>query len=174
MKFSEIPQFPTAHYRIDVPWRYLKETIEKERADSMTPLDLSPDYQRAHVWTEEQRVSYVEYVLMGGEVGKRLTLNCPGWMDDWRGPYELVDGKQRLRAALGFLDGEVMAFGTAHEEFEDRIILGLSFEWTVCTLETRAEILQLYLNINAGGTPHTAEELARVREMLKTPHQGGR
>lgn len=30
----------------------------------------------------------------------------------------------------------------------------------------RAELLENYLSINAGGTPHSAEEIARVRAML--------
>jgi hypothetical protein len=33
-------------------------------------------------------------------------------------------------------------------------------------METRKETLQLYLNINAGGTPHTQEELNQVRVLL--------
>jgi len=37
--------------------------------------------------------------------------------------------------------------------------MSADFLWCVCTLETREEMLQLYLNINAGGTPHSPEEL---------------
>jgi hypothetical protein len=34
-------------------------------------------------------------------------------------------------------------------------------------LKTEAEVLRWYLEINAGGTPHTEEELDKVRKMLK-------
>lgn len=32
---------------------------------------------------------------------------------------------------------------------------------------THADTLQLYLNINVGGTPHTADEIEKVRAMVK-------
>jgi len=34
-------------------------------------------------------------------------------------------------------------------------------------LKTRAEVLQWYIEFNAGGTPHTEAEINRVRELLK-------
>lgn len=36
-------------------------------------------------------------------------------------------------------------------------------------LKTRDEVLQWYIDINAGGTPHTKEEIERVRAMLSRP-----
>lgn len=41
------------------------------------------------------------------------------------------------------------------------------FKFRICNLRTEAEVLRLYLAINAGGTPHTEEELNRVRRMLE-------
>jgi hypothetical protein len=66
-----------------------------------------------------------------------------------------------------FLGDRLKAFDHLRSEYTDRIRMHASFKWRVCNLETRAEILQLYLNINAGGTPHTKEELDRVRLMLE-------
>ena len=39
------------------------------------------------------------------------------------------------------------------------------FRFTVAiyALQTRAEVLQHYIDINAGGTPHSADEIERVR-----------
>jgi len=117
MKFSDIPQFPRAHYQVNVSWEYLEETVEWYLALELAPLDLNPDFQRAHVWTEAQQRAYVEYVLRGGEVGRTLTFNCPGWMNDFRGPYVIVDGKQRLEAARKFVRGELKVFGQTYAEF---------------------------------------------------------
>lgn len=168
-KFSDIPQFPHASYEIDVPWRYLESHLASldDRTDGMGGLDLSPDYQRVHVWTREQQIAYVEYQLMGGEVGKVLVFNSPDWGRGYKRPTELVDGKQRLEAVRAFLRDEFPVFGARYSEYEDVLPSTYSgFRIRVCVLNTREEILQLYLNINAGGTPHTAEELDRVRALL--------
>lgn len=164
MRFRDIPQLPRAFYEVDVPWDAIESHLDRWSPE----LNLDPDYQRAHVWTREQQITYVEYMLQGGEVGKNLTFNAPNWNgnDAYKG-LELVDGKQRLQAVREFTWDNFPAFGHYYSEFEDPISLtDRMFRFKVCRLQTRAEILQLYLNINAGGTPHTQEELDRVRAML--------
>lgn len=64
-----------------------------------------------------------------------------------------------LEAVRAFLRDEFTAFGSLRSEYTDHMRLHLGFKWRICGLATRAEILQLYLNINAGGTPHTQSEL---------------
>jgi hypothetical protein len=169
MHYDDIPRLPSAHYRVAVDWGDLESHISRQSdSTGLCPLNLDPDYQRAHVWTEDQQRAFVEYALMGGEVGRTLTLNCPGWLGDWRGPYELVDGKQRLTAVRRFLAGELRVFGHVIGEYEGRLPSTASFDWAICSVNTRAEILQLYININAGGTPHTKAEIDRVRELRLT------
>ena len=34
-------------------------------------------------------------------------------------------------------------------------------------LKTEKEVLQWYIDMNAGGTPHSSEEIQRVREMIE-------
>ncbi len=166
MHFKDIPQFPKAHYKVSVDWGHLEAQLEELNAEGC--LDLDPDFQRAHVWTEEQQIAYVEYVLRGGEVAKNLTFNAPGWPASHGVPIQLVDGKQRLEAARAFMRDDLKAFGHRYSEFEGRFrTIDIRFEFRICSLETREEVLQLYLNINAGGTPHSAEEIERVRAMLK-------
>ena len=169
LHFRDIPQLPRAHYEVDVSWDSLEDNLARwmVRGEGIAPLNLDPDFQRAHVWTPEQQTAYIEYILQGGEVGRNITFNCPGWMSTWRGPFEIVDGKQRLEAVRAFLRDEVLAFGRKFSEFEGRLSWDASFRFRVCQLDTREEILRLYLNINAGGTPHTREELDKVREMLR-------
>lgn len=164
-RFRDIPQLPQACYQVDVPWSHLEDHLV-HLDEAPGKLDLDPDYQREHVWARRQQVAYVEYCLMGGEVGRQITLNSPDWMGSWKRPTELVDGKQRLEAVRAFLRDEFRAHGHLFSEYEDRLPLDCRFQFRVCKLETREEILQLYLNINAGGTPHTKAEITRVRKML--------
>lgn len=168
-KFRDIPQFPKAHYETTVLWRYIEDTLKSwsDTSEGMGGLNLDPPYQREHVWTREQQIAFVEYQLQGGETGRHIIFNSPDWQGSWKRATELVDGKQRLEAVRAFIRGEFPAFGHYFAEFEDKLPSDLYFSFRVCTLDDPEKILQLYLNINAGGTPHTAEELERVRGILE-------
>jgi hypothetical protein len=171
MKFRDIPQFPHSYWNAMFSWQHLEEALDRwihERGEGIAKLNLNPDFQRAHVWTKKQQIAYVEYVLQGGEVGRNIIFNCPGWMGDWRGPFELIDGKQRLEAARAFMRNDIPAFGHYLREFEDKPAFSdVAFNFQVCKIPDRKGILQLYLNINAGGTPHTKQELDKVRKLLE-------
>lgn len=163
--FSDIPQFPRAGYSIDVVWYHIEEFLA-DGADRHG-IELEPDFQRGHVWSEKQQTSFVEYGLMGGESSMVITANCPGWMDDFRGPYQLVDGLQRVTAVMRFMRNEIKAFGHYYKQYADRLTLsGPSFRWRVMSLPSRAEVLKLYLLMNAGGVVHSPKEIARVRALL--------
>jgi ribosome modulation factor len=167
VRWYKVPQFPKAHYEVDVGWAYLERMLENwdETASGHGGLNMDPDYQRQHVWTREQQVAYVEYVLAGGEVGRNITWNSPDWMRGFQRPTELVDGKQRLEAVRSFLRGEFEAYGMTAGP-DDRFDIHCGFKFRVCTMASREDVLRLYLNINAGGTPHTAAEIDRVRGLL--------
>ena len=167
-----IPQFPRSAYEVSVGWRYLEGHLEEWNTDGMLRLD--PDFQRGHVWTKEQQIAYVEYILRGGDVSRRIVFNSKDWDKLQSNQIELLDGKQRLEAALGFMRDEVPAFGYTRSEYADDLrFVDCRFQFQVVSLDTRAEVLDLYLKINAGGTPHTPEELDRVRAMLTQEQENG-
>lgn len=159
-----------APYSVDLPWDCLEDWIARQQRGGKEQvgggLDLDPDFQRAHVWTREQQSAYVEYVLRGGYAGKELYFNCVGWMKDWRGPFVVVDGKQRLEAVRAFLRDEVPVFGRTRSGYSGTDKMNGSFRVYINDLSTRAEVLQWYLDLNAGGTPHTSNEIERVRNLL--------
>lgn len=172
-KFRDIKQLPRAYYEVDISWNYIEDTLDRwfKPGDGMAVLNLDPDYQRLHVWTPEQQERYIEYMLQGGEVGRNITLNHTNWSTDYKGTFELVDGKQRLEAVRAFMRDEVKAFGHLRSAYEDEPNYLHGFKFRITQLKTRREILELYLNINAGGTPHTDEELNRVRELLRLENE---
>ena len=144
MKFSDIPKFTRqAHYHVNKSWRYLVEEVEEsESEEKLAPFNRNPDFHRGHVWTVEQQIAYVEFKLRGGTGANNILCNCPGWMGDFRGPYVLVDGKQRLEAAMKFLKNELPVFdGHYYKDFEDEPNSSLDFIWHVNDLSTREEVL---------------------------------
>ena len=169
MKYSDIPQFTRqSAYRIDVAWAYLEDQLEQfSHGHRGYVFDMDPDFQRAHVWDEGKQRRYVEYGLRGGISSRDIYWNCPGWMRDFRGPMQLVDGKQRLEAVRKFMRGELAIFG-GHRitDFVGHPPMEARFVFHVNNLNARAEVLRWYLGLNEGGVVHTTEELARVHALL--------
>lgn len=167
MRFRDIPQVTRdGNYRVNESWGSIERWIERHKDHN---LNLDPDFQRGHVWTKKQQKDYVEFCLRGGKGSNELKFNCPGWMDDFRGPLELVDGKQRLQAVRSFLSNDLLVFDSiCFDQFEDRMRMPhyLEFIIMVNDLKTRREVLQWYLELNSGGTPHAQSELDRVRLLL--------
>lgn len=170
---DKIPRFlDWGSYQIDVMWRSLERQLDHYRADY--GLDLDPDFQRAHVWTEAQQKDFVEFMVRGGRTGRVILFNAKGWNGsmDKVGPLQLVDGKQRLNAVLRFLHDEITIFDgipgigpTLCSELEVLRDLECRFQFYINGLNTKAEVLTWYLQLNAGGTPHTEDELDKVRSM---------
>lgn len=167
MNFKDIKKFPgDGNYKINVPWQYIEKWIQEQEDE--VALDLDPDFQRCHVWTREQQQKYVEFALRGGRGCNELRFNCAGWMGDFRGPFVLVDGKQRLTAVRKFLNDELDIFGgVTFSQFEGRPPARTDFVIFINDLNTREEVLNWYLDINSAGTQHTEAELQKVKNLLE-------
>lgn len=138
-------------------------------------VDVSPDYQRGHVWTDAQRSAFVGYWLQGGTTPTLWVWEPPEIMG--KGPrHELIDGKQRLTALLMWwhdeiaadVDGRMIFARDTDKRFRVHHMIHLTF----VRLATRTDVLRFYLRLNGGGTPHSPEELARVRALLETEERG--
>lgn len=168
MRFREIPKFTySGGYSIDVSLSRLANHISEYEAEG---LQMNPDFQRGHIWTEQQQIAYVEYLFRGGRSGLDIYLNHPSWQSGGEaseGEFVCVDGLQRVTACLRFMQNEIPIFGTYLADFEDtpsdRIKLSFHFN----DLKTRSEVLNWYLEMNFAGTPHSQEELSRVQAMLE-------
>ena len=128
--------------------KYIEEEVRSEG------LQLNPDFQRGHVWTERQQVAWLEYHLQGGKSGNTIYFNNPFWINvigPKQGEYKdyvCVDGLQRITAVQKFIHNEIKVFGSYYKEFEK-------------------EVLQWYIDMNVGGTPHDNSEIERVKGMLR-------
>lgn len=169
MDYKEIPKLTSVGgYEIHQSWRYLEDWITNHtnKGEGITSLDLEPDFQRGHVWKKSQQVAYVEYCLKGGAQNNKLLFNCVGWMGNFKGPFVIVDGKQRLEAVRKFLRDDLEVFGQKCSEF-GKLPHEYHFVVNINNLKTREEVLQWYLEMNSGGTPHTKAELDKVRVLLQ-------
>lgn len=173
-RFGDIPQFMRdANYQVNMDIRRIPIWIEENEKEN--GLQLNPNFQRGHVWTEEQQIAWLEFFLKGGKSGNHIYFNDPFWMD-WNyeaapsGTYKdfvCVDGLQRITSIQRFINNEIKVFGSFYKEYEDPRSLntkGLIFH--VNNLKTKKEVLQWYIDMNTGGTLHTAEEIKRVKKLI--------
>lgn len=168
VKFRDIPQVTKrAEYAVDVSLRSIPRTLVRYVEEYS--LQLSPDFQRGYVWTLEQKQRYTTHLLRGGMSGRDIYFNCVGWNSDRKlGEFVLVDGKQRLDALIGFLSNDFAVFGSYYRDFTDVPPIGQpGLRFHVNDLATRAECLQWYLDLNTGGTVHSATELDMVAELMR-------
>lgn len=122
------------------------------------------------MWTEEQQIAFLEYLFRGGRSGTTIYLNKPDWQhavdDNDYNDYVCVDGLQRITAAFRFVNNEIPIFNTYFKDFEDKPRMLHNFRVNVNDLKSEKEVLQWYIDMNSGGTPHSAEEIERVRNLM--------
>lgn len=172
MRLSDIKKFTSVgDYQVDIPLSFLEKNIVWFTEDYN--LDLNPDFQRGHVWTQEQQIAWLEYYFRGGVSSKVIYFNSPDFSSTVNPSRDLtgmviVDGLQRLTALRAFLRGDIPIFGRYLNEWEgtDRSLMSYTIKFNVNNLQTREELLTWYLEMNTGGTPHSDEEIERVKGLL--------
>lgn len=132
-----------------------------------------PDYQRDHVWTDEQASRFVGFLLEGGTPP---VIFCQRWQYTLL-PDEVVDGKQRLTAVCRWLNNEIPAIFAQgapmylrdFSKEDQRMLLGPSgpsLTIQFVAYRTRAEVLAFYLRLNTSTVAHSKSELDRVEGLL--------
>ena len=140
-------------------------------------LNLTPDYQRGRVWTDQQASRFIGFLAEGGEAPTVIVQRWPSSRHGDQPLDEVVDGLQRLTAIIRFargeipletMDGEVAYVHDLSPEDQRHLMgtAGLKITLQMVQLPTRAAVLALYLRLNRGGTPHSESEIRRVQELL--------
>jgi len=164
----------SAAYEVDMDWRWFHKHLT-EMGNDYGGLEFNPDFQRGHVWTPEQQTHFIENILRGvvSSSGFLIQFNCPNWDNhDYKGElprgFQCIDGLQRITAVMKFLNGEIKPFGLHVDDLDGSsfsIRSKYRFRVAIHNFERKFDLLSHYLDINAGGTPHSASELERVRAM---------
>lgn len=173
---------PRTQRQYDVDWRDLRAHLDREKEWGF---EFVPEYQRGHVWTREQKVRYIEHVMLGGETAKEITAVCVGrGADDYVVPpdgssltlrsYSLLDGLQRATAILEYCQDEFPVLSRLRPEGylwsqADRAVQrGLCIRWRVVAVPTYEAVLDLYIRLNDAGTPHSSAEIERVKALRES------
>lgn len=127
----------------------------------------SPSYQRGHVWSLDMQVRLIETLFDRGGIGA-FSFNKLPYADD-QPSYEVVDGKQRLRALCHYWEGRFPVRGSyIHELSRKERYHFINSQAQVYDIEEgdRISVLKLFLRLNRGGTPVDEAHIESVREEL--------
>lgn len=167
----------SANYQVDIFWNDLERSLQSY-CTNYGGLDLNPDFQRGHVWTEKQQTHFVENVLRGivPSSGLLIQWNCPNWDDFYyKGElplgFQCIDGLQRLTAIRKYIKGEISPFGLSINDLNNTSFsikrCFYVFKFAIHNMTKKSDLLSHYLDINSGGTQHSEDEINKVRKLLK-------
>ncbi len=132
-------------------------------------LDIAPKFQRRAVWKTPARSYFIDTLIRGYPVPP-IYLRVTQSGDRRRTIREVIDGQQRVRALLGFLDGDFALSRTldapwAGLEFDELAlehqdaIREFSFICEVMHGVSDAEILEIFARLNTYSVQLNAQEL---------------
>ena len=137
-------------------------------------LILDPAYQRDFVWTTDQKRHYIKNLF---EDKAEITPTIVEYYDDTHTHvYEVLDGKQRIKALLDFYNNEFDVEGlyfkdlTAEDQyfFENHRVVYTRVMNRANSSDLKLETkIQLFLEINLLGTRMSDEDLAKAQALLE-------
>lgn len=151
---------------------YLKTTHHtiawlKSRFDN-DELDLAPVFQRNPVWTESQKAFLMDSVIKGMPIPEIYMQEIVN--EDGTELHVVIDGQQRMRACLEFLEGEFPLSSTKTPEFPDMFfeelpaelrkkIFAYTFLVRVLPDMPRDEVRAIFARLNRNVVALNAQEL---------------
>lgn len=148
-------------------------------------LNVAPEYQRKSIWSEDARFGIIDSIYRGYPVPEIFVWNM-GTHRSW--DFEVIDGQQRLRAILDFLNTKgndkkknpkfkiLQSAGSQIKIHDDLIgknyhdldeakqkkIDNYEFEVRVCTSDDLEEIEELFKRLNTNVSAANAQELRNL------------
>jgi hypothetical protein len=186
---------PLTHRNLQASNRSAREMA---RIFSSEDGDISPEYQRGSVWTEDQRMALVRSWLMGVPIPAVVVNDriFGAWPKDRTGPiggwaYAVIDGKQRIETAVAWFTGQL---AVPASWFDPAVVVtteltddgpyvrysglvmseqrGQGVQFQLPTVEAQVGTLQeeaeLYLLLNGTGTPQSSEALANAARVAES------
>jgi hypothetical protein len=128
----------------------------------------SPDYQRGYVWTLEDKQRLVQSIFDRCDIGKFVFLEHP--YPEHR--LEVIDGKQRLRAIMDFLEGRFEFKGAnwfqlSHDDKNAFFDIMVQIAQLQADKIKKSDVLWLFLSLNAAGVPQTDEHIEHARSLYQ-------
>ena len=128
-------------------------------------LEMNPDYQRDYVWDEKDKVALIDSIFCNIDIGKFCFVHRDY---DEEKLYEILDGKQRVRALLDFYENR---FPYKGKYFNDLSVQDQNWfeNYTISSAtidnQSKKAILKYFLMLNRSGKKMDETQLDKVQEM---------
>lgn len=165
---EELESLEVMSFRDEVRITHSNSPVESLIHKYYDGMDMDPEYQRGDVWDESDKVALIDSMFKNIDIGKFTLIRLPY---SEKGPmYEILDGKQRLRAIIDFLEGRFEYKGKKFRDLhpKDRY----HFEgYPILYAETEGLTLQqkalYFLKLNTAGKPQDPKHLGKVEKLLR-------
>lgn len=131
-------------------------------------LNIDVEFQRGLVWTLEQKELLLHSIYFNCPIGA-FVLNRRSFSDP-NFCYDVLDGKQRLMAIVGFYEGRFKYDGKFYRElcFDDRHHFD-DYPISVINTQELTELqkMKVFLRYNTTGKPIAQEHLEKVQKMIE-------
>lgn len=110
-----------------------------------------PPFQRELVWTVDQKIKFVESLVLGFPIGEYTLHKNRDFT------YELLDGQQRWNAIFCYMNNEFEVFGVKYDDLNQLTKFSFeskAFPHRVVEGLTQEQKLDVYNRLAYGGTPH--------------------
>lgn len=124
-----------------------------------------PAFQRGAVWSDEQKIRFMESLILKLPVGSYCVHEDLSTAVSW----ELLDGQQRWGAIFDYVDDKFPVFGMKYSELnevERRYFRSLTFPVFIATGFTEEEKYEVFTRLAYGGTPNSADDAPTTRSRL--------
>lgn len=127
-----------------------------------------PDYQRPLCWSLENKVRLIDSIFNKVEIGKFPLIRSEDGASDDR--YELLDGKQRLNAIIGFYEDQFPYRGKYFSQLskrDKRHFIDFPVAYAQIDPLTELEKLEYFVRMNFEGVPQSPEHLDKIKSRIK-------
>jgi hypothetical protein len=129
-------------------------------------VNFEPEYQREYVWELDDKVKLIDSIFNNVDIGKFLFIH-KDFGDKYL--YEILDGKQRMRAILDFYEDRFKYKGYYFSDLSVRDQDHLE-DYTINIAEVKdiseEQILRYFLMVNTTGKTISEEHLDKIRKRL--------
>lgn len=128
-------------------------------------LEMNPDYQRDYVWNESDKVALIDSIFNNIDIGKFCFVHLDYSSEKL---YEILDGKQRVRAILDFYENR---FPYKGKYFNDLSVQDQNWfeNFSISSAQIfnydKKQILKYFLLLNKSGKRMSDGQLQKVQEM---------
>lgn len=124
-------------------------------------LDLSPSYQRELVWTINDKISLIDSIFKGIDIGKFVFVNNENILE----PNEVLDGKQRIMTLMEFFQDKFTYKGLFFSDLsrsDQRYFKSYHIAWANISPMSYEQKLRYFIMLNTGGKPMAKKHLQKI------------